>query len=131
MDTYWKIIVLILMGLLLWLIVNRQSQDMGLLLTLAVCCAGMGAAVHYVSPVMDFLWQLNAIGNLQEDILANLIKAAGVGFVCETASSLCKDSGNSSLANLVHFLGAFMMLYISIPLLQKMLALIQEILGRV
>lgn len=129
MGDYWKTIALVLMAVLLWLVLDRQEKDMGLLLTLAACCAVGTAAIHYLTPIWDLIWQLNALGNLQEGILKTLLKAVGIGFVSETAGTVCKDAGNGSMASMVRFFGSAVILYVSIPLFQRMMTLIQEILG--
>lgn len=129
MEDYEKVIALVLTAVLLWLVLNRQEKDTGLLLTLAVCCMVGMAAIHYLTPILDLLWQLNTLGALGDGILKTLLKAVGIGFVSETAATVCKDAGNGSMGNTVHFFGCSVILYVSLPLFQRLIILIQEILG--
>lgn len=129
MEQFEKTIGFVLAGVLLWLVLDRQEKDLGLLLTLAVCCMVGAAALQYLNPVVELCRQLSTLGNLREGILEILLKAAGLGFLTETAAVVCKDAGNGSLANAIHFFGSAGILWLSLPLFQSLLTLIQEILG--
>jgi len=66
---------------------------------------------------------------LQEGIVNTLLKAVGFGFVSETAGRVCQDAGNSSMANLIRLFGTTGIMYVSLPVFQSLIGLIQEILG--
>lgn len=129
MAFFWKTLGLILIALILWLAVDKREKDMASLLTLAACCAAGVAAAAYLEPVMDFLRQLENIGALETDTLKILLKAVGIGFVCEITGMVCADAGNSAMAGMIRFLSNAAILYISLPVLQTLMKLIQDILG--
>jgi hypothetical protein len=52
-----------------------------------------------------------------------------MGTVAEITAMLCMDAGNSSLSATVRLFGSCAVLYISMPLMQTLMKLIQEILG--
>ena len=86
-------------------------------------------AFSYLEPVLDFLRELEAIGDLQADMLGILLKAVGIGIVAEIAGMICCDAGNASLGKTVQLLGSAVILYLSIPVFSALLELIQTILG--
>ena len=86
-------------------------------------------ALTSLRPVLDFLYRLEAVGNLQEYGLASLLKMVGVGLVSELVAGLCQDAGNSSLGKQVQFLGAAVILRLSLPLLETLLDLMERLLG--
>jgi len=56
-----------------------------------------------------------------------LLKIFGISLIVETISDICKDSGESSIASKIELLGKIEILLISIPLIERILQIIQEI----
>ena len=78
---------------------------------------------------MEFLRELEGLGDLQGDILRILLKAAGIGLVTEIAAMVCSDAGNGSLGKSLQTMGGCVILYLSLPVFRSFLDLIREILG--
>ena len=131
MDDFLKVIGGVLIALVLWLCLQKQEKDIALLLTLTVCLLVACIALKAMSPVLDFLRQLEAMGQLQDGILGILLKAVGIGMVSELAAMVCADAGNGSLEKTVRLLGTVTMLTVSLPIFHTLLTLIQELLGTV
>ena len=119
------------MAVILSLALEKQGKDFSVILTLAVCGMAASAAFLYLEPVLDFLWELEAMADLREDMLGILLKAVGIGLVAELASVICSDGGNASLGKQMQLLGSAVILYISLPVFRSLLQLIQRILGEV
>ena len=81
-----------------------------------------------LEPVLDFLRELETLGDLQGDMLGILLKAVGIGLVSEIAGLVCTDAGNGSLGKTLQMLGSVVILYLSLPIFTAMLELIREIL---
>ena len=73
-------------------------------------------------------WKTTA-GILVSVVLKTLMKITGIGIVSELVQMICKDSGNSALAQMMHLLGTSMILLLSQPILEALLDLVQQILG--
>lgn len=131
MERYWLGAAAVLLTVILGLVLGKQGKEVGLLLTLAVCCMVGALAISYLSPVVDFVRQLQAVGQLDSDILEILLKVVGIGLVAEIAGLICSDAGNAALGKTLQMLSAAVILWLSIPLLQELLELLQQILGEV
>ena len=55
--------------------------------------------------------------------------AVGIGLVVEMGSLICADAGNSALGKTLQILGAIAVLWLSIPLINSLIALLEQILG--
>ncbi|MBQ8359946.1 MAG: hypothetical protein IJX37_08625, partial [Oscillospiraceae bacterium] len=97
MTEFWKVTAAILLTVILGLAIGKTEKDISVLLTMAVCCMASIIAVSYMEPVFDLLWELDAIGNMQEGMLGILLKAVGIALVAELAGMICSDAGNGSL----------------------------------
>ena len=131
MGIFWKAAAAALIAVILSLALGKQEKDIGAILSIAVCCMVMVSALVYLEPVLEFLRELEAIGDLQGDFLGILLKALGIGLVAEIASTVCADAGNGSLGKTLHTLGAAAILYLSLPVFRAMLDLLRRILEEV
>lgn len=120
---------MILIAVVLGLAVGKREKDISVLLTMAVCCMTAMIAVSYLEPVLDFLWELESVGNTQKGFLGILLKAVGIALIAEVAGMICSDAGNGSLGKTLQMLGSVVILYLSIPIYNALLTLIREILG--
>ena len=130
MDTFWKAAAAVLLAVILVPAVAKTEKDISMLLTMAVCCLVAAAALSYLEPVLDLLWELKTLGDLSGEMLGILMKAVGIGLVAEIAGMICADAGNGSLGKTLQILASAAILYLSIPLFQAFLTLVQEILGQ-
>ena len=129
MVLFWKTAAGILIAVVLVLAVGKQEKDIALLLTLAVTIMASLAAFTYLEPVLDFLYRLEQLGDLQSGVLGLLLKITGVSIVTELTAMLCRDSGNGTLAQGMQLLGGAVILSLSLPILETMLDLIQMMMG--
>lgn len=129
MDLFWKTTAATLIAVIMGLAVGKQEKDLSILLTMTVCCMGAAAAVTFLGPVRDLLWELEAMAQLKDGILGVLLKCTGIALVAELAGLICSDAGNGSLGKMLQILGSAVILYLSIPVITTLLTLVREILG--
>ncbi len=129
MVLFWKAAAGVLIAVILGLILSRQEKDISVMLSMAVCAMGAWIALEYLEPVVDLLRQLEQLGNLGGELLGVLLKAMGIALVTEIAGTICTDGGNAAMGKTMQLLGAAAILWLSIPLYEAFLTLIQEILG--
>jgi stage III sporulation protein AD len=125
----WAAVVLI--GLILSLVLGRQSKDMSLLLTLAVCVLVCLGALEFLEPVTELLRELRRLGGLDSEAISILLKAAGIGLLSELAGLLCADAGESALGKVLQILSNAAILWLSLPLFRQIIDLIGEVLAKI
>lgn len=118
-----------MLSLVLILMVGKQERDVAVMLSIAVCCMIAVTALTTLAPVLDFLRRLEAVGNFGTFGLESLLKMVGIGLVSELVATLCQDAGNSSLGKQVQLLAGVVILKLSLPLLERLLGLIEKMLG--
>lgn len=131
MERFWQATAAVLVAVMLWIVVNRQGKDFGLLLSLGVCCMVLGVMGRFLEPVLDLLRKLEEVGNLQPEWLQVMLKSVGIGLIVEIASLICVDAGNGTLGKALQILGSVVILWLSIPLMNGLLSLLQQIMGEV
>lgn len=129
MELYLKACGGILLCVILVLTLGNRGKEMGALLGIGVCCMGAMIALAYLEPVVDFIRQLQSVGNIDTNVIGILLKAVGIGIVSEIAALICVDSGNSSLGKTLQIVGTAVILWLSLPLFSMLMELLQNILG--
>ena len=129
MDVFLRAIGGVLIALILWLCLNKQNKDFSALLTLAVCALTFIASATFLRPLMQFVKKLQQMGDLDGDLVSVILKSVGIGIVAEICVLICKDAGNESMGKAIQFLSATAVLWLSIPVFEKLLTLLDGILG--
>lgn len=131
MDIFLKVTAGVLVAAVLCLVLTKQNADLAMLLAMAVCCMVIAAAFSYFAQVLDFARKLIEIGKLDHGLLDVLLKIVGIGLLSQIAGMVCADAGKQSLEKVLQILTTAVILCISIPVLEEMLALIETVLGEV
>lgn len=128
MNDFIKTVAISLIAVILCLILAKQGKDISVLLTTTVCAAILSVMAGYMRPVIDFFRKLQSIGQLDSEIFAILLKAVGIGVLSEITALICADSGNSALGKTLQMLSAAVIIWISLPLLNNILQIVENIL---
>jgi len=129
MSIYLKVAACVMAALMVWLCVNRYNKDISAVISLAVCAMILLSAMTFINPVVRFVEKLQITGNLDSDLLTVVLKAVGIAIIGEMCMLVCKDAGNESMGKALQLLSAATALWISIPVFEKLLTLLDGILG--
>ncbi len=129
MEHYLQTTALVLVTVLASLVLSRHNPGWPVLLSLAACCAVCVALVQFLSPVVELLHDIRRLGNLDPEFLGILLKCAGIGILAEIVGMLCADAGDATLGKALGLLSNGAILWLSIPMLRRLLTLLQEVLG--
>ena len=128
MDIFLKATCGVLITLVLFLVISKQSKDLSILLTIVVCCMVSVTAVQHLQPVVAFFEKLQSIGRLDPTLVSIVVRSVGIGLLSEIAGLLCADAGNAALGKSLQILACSVVLCMSVPLFTKVIELIEEIL---
>ena len=129
MTVFYQAAAWVLIACILGMVISGQNKAMAMLLSLAVSAGILTLAVHFLDPVFSFLNQLQTVGNMDQELIRILMKITGIALISEISGMVCKDAGNASLGKTLQFFASAVILWLSIPVFQRLLALVQEILG--
>lgn len=131
MDEFWKTTSLILLTVVLGLSVGKTEKDISAVLGMVALCAAACAAVAILEPVMSYLWELQHLFNLPDELVSTLLKAAGIALAAELSGTVCTDAGNASLGKMLQILGGAVVLSLSVPMFRTLMTMIKEMIGGV
>lgn len=131
MEQFFQAAAGIMAAVVMWIILSRQGKEYALLLSIGACCLVLLVMFRFLEPVLDLLEQLQTLGNLQPEWLSVMLKAVGIGLIVEMGALICSDAGNAALGKTLQILGAAAVLWLSIPLMNSLMGLLEEILGSI
>lgn len=129
MTPFLQISGAVLLAVILVLALKSYCKEISTILAITVCCLTGLTALRYLQPVLEFLKKMEDLGGLDEVMIEILLKATGIGILSEIANLVCKDAGNESMGKSMQLLGTAVILYLSLPLFQTLIELLQKILG--
>lgn len=129
MEQFLQISAVCVIGCICAVSLKKSTPEFSFCLILICCAAAAAAAGQIISPVIAFLEQLHRLTGLQDAILLPLLKTVGIGILTQITGGFCADAGEQSLARVVEISGAFLAVYVSLPLANSFLLLIETLLG--
>lgn len=129
MVTALQVAGLSLTAVLLAKVLERYAAEQAMLLMLLLCVGLTAAAVLSLTPILERMDTLLHAGGLSADETARLSKAIGVCIVTELAADTCRDAGEAALATAVTMTGKTTLLLLSLPLVETLLRVMEEVLG--
>lgn len=130
MSGFWQGISLSLIAVILVIAMGKNSGELSVVLILAAGCMIGIYALSYLQPVLNLLERLQQLSGIAGQTMKILLKAVGVGMVTELAHMICNDAGNTAIGKTVQILGAAVMLWLSIPLMEQMLDMVENVMGK-
>ena len=131
MSIFLKAVAGVLTAVILWLAVNKDNKGISTLLTLAVCIMVFFVCAYFLQPIIDFIHKLELLGELDEGLISIVLKVVGIGLLTEISAAICKDSGNESMGKSLQILSAVAAIWLSIPVFERLITLLDKILGTI
>ena len=131
MELFLQTAALVLIAVILGLMLGGQNKAFVPLLSLAVCGLVFVGLARYLEPVMELLEKLQEMADLSGQMLSVLLKAVGISLVAQIAELICNDAGQSAMGKAIGLMANGAILWISIPLVEALLELLREVLGRI
>lgn len=119
----------IMVAVVLWIVVSKQAKEFSLALSIGACCLALILVSSYLDPVLDLIARLEQMAGLNREWISVMLKAVGIGLIVEIGSLICTDAGNAALGKALQIAGMIVILWLSVPLMNGFLELIERILG--
>lgn len=129
MEPFWKAAAVILLTVILGVTLGKTEKELSILLSIAACCIVLMIAMDYLQEVIAFLRKLGSVSSAGDLHIGTLLKIAGVALMTELTGLISADAGNSALGKAMQILGNAAILFLSLPLFEAFLSLVQEIIG--
>lgn len=132
-DTLFKLLGGAIICVLVTLILKKESPDSALVLRMV---AGVGLAVVCVgamTPVIEYARDIGeslGAGDTVSSVASVLLKALGVSLLTHICATVCRDSGEGSVAYYVELGGKIEIVILSLPLVKEIIDMALELIEK-
>lgn len=123
-----KIIGIGIISLILIIIIKQYRPEFAVYISLISGALILILVLNKASGIINLLTNLANKTSLNQDFLYLLIKITGIAFLTEFATSICKDSGETAIANKIDIGGKVTIIAMSIPIISSLLETILKVL---
>ena len=117
-----------IVAVLLAVQVKALKPEFGIYMSLAVCLVLCTAISGRLELLVDSIKQIQTYVNLDRGYLSILMKMAGITYIAELASDLCRDAGYQAVAGQIELSGKLALLVVSMPVILALLETVSNFL---
>lgn len=129
MELIAKVTVICIVVTLLAQLLEKNTPEMALLLTLAAVAAVMGFALSWFQELQALLTDLLEQAGLMPELFAPVLKIIAISLVSRVGGDVCRDGGQKALGSIVDVAGTVCALLAAEPLLRRALVLLMQLGG--
>lgn len=129
MELFFKIAAAVILTAIVSLTIGSIEKEYGIIITIAGSCAVFLSCAYFLTPIIDFVWEIANMSGQQSDIIISMCKITGLSFLCDVSCAICNDAGNTSLGKTLQLCGTVVVLWIALPIFQSLLQILRQILG--
>ena len=126
MELIAKVVVICVVVALTALLLERDTPELGLLLTLVAIAVVMGFALSYYRDIREMVDTLLGQAGLDGELFLPILKIIAISMVTKLGGDVCRDSGQKALVAVIDLAGTFCSLLAAEPLLRAALSLLDR-----
>ena len=123
-----KVIGIAFLTLIFTIILKQYRKDFAIYVVIVGGALILLSSLETFKNIIDFINRLSNKSNISSDFIKLLIKITSISILLEFAISICKDSGESAIANKIDLGGKIIVISMSIPVISTMLNGLLELL---
>ncbi len=124
-----KIAILGIAAILIAIQFKSNKSEYGIYISLVAAIIIFYFGITKLDMILETINKISGYISINQKFIAILIKIIGITYICEFASSLCKDAGYSAIASQIEVVGKLSILAISMPVLLALLETVNSFLG--
>lgn len=112
-----KIIGIGFISLIITIILKEYRKEYAIYAVIICGAIILIYSLNTVTSIVNFLEQISKNRSFNTEFISCLLKITGISILTEYAVSICKDSGESSIASKIDFGGKIIIISMSIPVI--------------
>ena len=128
MESIVKIAAVAVTAALCAVVVKKNVPEVGLALGLLAGALILFFSLSALEGVKDLMESLADTAGLSPAVLTPVVKTVGIAIVTRIAAEVCRDAKEGGIAAFVEVAGAAGVLFVCLPLMEAVLAMVEDIL---
>lgn len=123
----YKILLAGLIGTCLSIYFKEHKNSAGFAILIAASLVIVFITLNYFTSVMASLKQIVDDFEGQSQYLVMLFKMLGITYVCDLTAGICRDSGNTAIAQQMQMFGKMLVFSLSLPIISTLFEIITSL----
>ncbi len=115
-------------GVLLAILLKKEKNEYGVLISMVVCIAIFFFFIHKMEVILAFVERLESMLSIDSSYIALILKMIGIAYIAGFAMDICKDAGYGAIGSQIEMFAKLSILAVSLPVLLTFLEVIGNIL---
>lgn len=121
-----KVILLGLIVSILAVFLKQVKSEYALICVIVGSLIIVGYILNSLLGVLEFFDNIVQKTGVDSQLFKSMLKIIGIGYLVEFSAGVCRDSGNSSIADKVVLAGKIMIFAISIPIISTLFNMVMD-----
>lgn len=122
-----KVMILGIIVSMLVVFLKQVKPEYSLLCLVVGSVVILAYIINYMTKVFVFFQEIIDKTGINYSLFVSMLKIVGLGYLIEFSASVCRDSGNNSIADKVILAGKIMIFVVSIPIITNLFEMILEL----
>lgn len=122
-----KICLIAIITLIVILIVKPQMANMAVFITIISGVIMFMMIMPTLKEVLTSILDIVSMLDIGIEHIGVILKIIGISYICEFCSQICSDAGENAIASKIELAGKVVIMFISIPIITKLLGLITSL----
>ncbi len=122
-----KIITLAISVTILSVILKQYKPEYALNISLIAGIVIFISLSDKINDIYTYIDDLCSMINIDIMYINLLFKVTGIGYICEFASSICNDAGETAMAFKIDIAGKVTLIYLALPVFEELLNVLTEV----
>lgn len=124
-----ELVKVILLGLIISILavfLKQVKSEYALICVIVGSLIIVGYILNSLLGVLEFFDNIVQKTGVDSQLFKSMLKIIGIGYLVEFSAGVCRDSGNSSIADKVVLAGKIMIFAISIPIISTLFNMVMD-----
>lgn len=123
----FKIIGIGLTGAVLSVFIKQYRPEAGVAISVLTGAIIIGICLPYISALTEMLKNIGDTAGINSAHIKIVLKIIGVAYICQFASDICRDAGESGTGAKIELGGKVIIMGLSMPIIYNLLELVSKI----
>jgi len=123
----FKILILGIIVSILAMFLKQIKPEYSLLCIIVGSIIILFYILNYISDIFSFFQEIIDKTGISYSLFLTMLKIIGLGYLVEFSASVCRDSGNNSIADKVILAGKLMIFLVSLPIITNLFNMILDL----
>lgn len=117
-----------IIGAVLTVILRQYRPELAMLSATATAIVILMQVVDALSSAIGYMLDLSNRYGIDTNYIGTVIRIIGIAYICQFASEVCRDSGETAVATKIEFGGKVLILLYALPVVESLLSMVVSIL---